>query len=271
MTVQDQDETISGKTVLITGASSGFGLEFAKIFADDDFDLILTAKYADELAQAAKQIKATYKVNVIYKAFDLAVPGNTKKLFDWTKGKKKTVTYLVNNAGLGLYGKFADHDLKDEQELLNVNVNALSELCHYYIPGMIKNKGGRILNVASIAGLQPGPTFATYFASKAYVLLFSEALYYEYKSSNISITALCPGIADTNFFKRANMRKDSRMFQVYLMDPEIVAQSGYKAMMAGKRMVIPGYRNKGSVIGYRFLPRSVVTKLTHKLIDKAAK
>jgi short-subunit dehydrogenase len=131
---------------------------------------------------------------------------------------------------------------------------------------MVKAGGGKILNISSIAGFQAGPYYATYFASKSYVLLFSEALYYEYAPDNITVTALCPGVARTDFFKRANMREDSRLLQSNLMEAEVVARAGYKGLMNNKRVVIPGVRNKVAGLGYRILPRSVINRITRNLI-----
>jgi short-subunit dehydrogenase len=136
---------------------------------------------------------------------------------------------------------------------------------------MVKQKSGKILNISSIAGLQAGPYYATYFASKAYVLLFTEALQIEYASDNINITALCPGVSKTSFFENANMRQDSKMFKFYLMNPNKVALAGYKGLNNNKKVVIPGFRNKIVSIGYRIMPRSIINRITKNLILKAAK
>lgn len=143
-------------------------------------------------------------------------------------------------------------------------------MCYLYIPKMIKNGGGKILNIASIAGFQAGPYYATYFASKGYVLLFSEALYYEYAGDNIQITTLCPGVAQTGFFKRANMRENSFLLQSYFMSPKRVARAGYKGLMSGKSVIVPGNRNKFVALGYRVLPRKVINVITRKVIQTAA-
>jgi short-subunit dehydrogenase len=258
------------KVVLITGASSGFGLEFGHLFAAAGYDLVLTAKPPAKLAALSKQLSNTYGVKVWHHCFDLALPGASQKLYQWVKKEALPVSILVNNAGLGLYGRYASHKLEQERELINVNVNALSELCHLFIPGMIKQGGGKILNVASIAGFQAGPFYATYFASKGYVMLFSEALYYEYASDNITVTALCPGVSPTNFFKTAGMRQDSRLLQAYFMSPKQVATAGYKGLMNNKRLVIPGYRNKFVSLGYRVFPRAVIARIARRLISSAA-
>lgn len=255
---------------LITGASSGFGLEFAKLCAQDGYDLALTARPNSELADVVKKLQAQYSIKIWQTELDLSVPGAATKLFEWTKKEGLNISVLINNAGIGLYGRFTDHTLEQEQELINLDVNALSELCHLYIPEMQKGGGGKILNVASIAGLQAGPRYATYFASKGYVLLFSEALFYEYAPDNITVTALCPGVARTKFFKRAAMREDSKILQSYFMEPSRVAAIGYRAMQQGKRMIVAGKRNKFVALGYRVLPRSVINRIAQKLVLSAA-
>jgi short-subunit dehydrogenase len=260
----------SNRVALVTGASSGFGKEFAELFAKDGYDLMLTAKNSNDLITLKNMLQKKYGIRVWQKSIDLSVPGNPQRLYEWTNKQKLKISILVNNAGIGLYGKFTDHLLSDEQELINLNIVALSELCYLYLTDMLSQDYGKILNISSIAGFQAGPFYATYFASKAYVLLFSEALQAEYESKNIVITQLCPGVSSTGFFKRANMKTNSRLMQSNLMDPKIVARAGYEGLMSGKKMVIPGYRNKLVSIGYRILPRSVITRVTKKMILKAA-
>jgi short-subunit dehydrogenase len=261
---------LQSNIALITGASSGFGIEFSKLFASDGYDLIITGKPGSDTKAVADRITKEYGVRVWFKEFDLSKSEAPKQLYDWIKSEKLRVSVLVNNAGIGLYGRFTEHSINDEKELINLNVTALSELCHLFIPDMIKAGRGKILNVASIAGFQAGPFYATYFASKSYVLLFSEALYYEYASKNIVVTVLCPGVARTKFFKRANMRENSKLLQFYMMEAEAVTKSGYRGLMNNKRLVIPGTRNKVVGLGYRILPRSVINKITKDLIRSAA-
>lgn len=262
--------TKSSKVALITGASSGFGLEFAKLCAADGYDLVLTARPNSRLSGVVKQLEKDYKVRIWQTELDLSAQNASQKLYDWVKKQNLAISILINNAGIGIYGKFTDHSLAQERELLNLNMVALSELCHLSIPDMQRGGGGKILNIASIAGLQAGPRYATYFASKGYVLLFSEALYYEYAKDGITVTALCPGVARTEFFKRAVMREDSRILQSYLMDAARVARIGYRAMQKGKRMVVAGKRNKFVALGYRVLPRSVIARIAQRLIIAAA-
>src|SRR5665213_4535057 len=151
---------MSQQAVLITGASSGFGLEFARLFAKDGNNLVITAKLPGSLTTIAKELRETYGVEVASIELDLALPNASEKLFKWIENQDISITTLVNNAGLGLYGLYASHPLEKEKEVIAVNVNALSELCHLFIPSMIKQGGGKILNIASIAGFQPGPLYA---------------------------------------------------------------------------------------------------------------
>ena len=258
------------KTALITGASAGFGYEFAKLFAQDGYNLVLTALHGEKLTRVAKKLSKQYGVGVVCTELDLSLPGAASKLHKWVSKQNISVDFLVNNAGIGLYGRFTDHTLAQEQGLIQLNVNALAELCHLFIPDMVKAGGGKILNVASIAAFQAGPYYASYFASKAFVLLLSEALYYEYAPDNVTVTAVCPGVSRTGFFKRAGMREDSRMLQGYFMEAPDVAAAGYRAMMKGKRIVIPGNRNRFVALGYRLFPRGVINRITRQLVSSSA-
>ncbi len=258
------------KTALITGASSGFGYELARLFAKDGYNLVLVSLHNEKLKDVAKEMTETYDVHVDYTECDLSVPGSAQQLYDWTKKRKLTVDCLVNNAGIGIYGRFIDHELSKEQALMQLNMNTLAELCHLYIADMVKQGDGKVLNVASIAAFEAGPFYATYFASKAFVLLLSEALYYEYVDRGVTVTAVCPGVSRTGFFKQAGMRDDSKLLQSYMMTAEQVAKIGYSAMQAGKRMVVPGTRNKFVALGYRVFPRSILNRITYRLVHRTA-
>lgn len=260
---------MSKQTALITGASGGFGTEFAKLFAADGYDLVLTSLAGGNLAKLGRQIEKDFKVTVHSTEMDLSKPGASKKLYNWTKNQNIHIDALVNNAGIGIYGRYGENSFDDEQETINLNVVALSELCHLYINDMVAFGGGEILNVASIAGLQAGPMYSSYFASKGYVLLFSEALHEEYADKNVVVTALCPGVSPTKFFERAGMREDSNLLQTYFMSPQQVAKAGYIGLKNHKTVVVPGLRNKFVTIGYRIFPRKVITKITKKIIQTA--
>lgn len=261
----------SEKTVLITGASSGFGLEFAKIFAREQYDVILISRPRGVLKKIAKDLSTSYGVSAhVYEA-DLSIPGAADKLHGWVKKEGLTVDCLINNVGIGIYGKFVENSLDRERELIQLNITLLTELCHIFIPEMIKRGGGHVLNIASIAAFQPGPYYATYFASKAYVLLFSEALAVEYEKDNVVISALCPGPASTRFFEKARMSQDSMILKSSLEDPKVVAEAGYEGLMKGKQIIIPGLKNKVISSGYRILSRRAMVKITQKIIENAAR
>ncbi len=261
----------NGKIALITGASSGFGLEFARLFAKDGYNIIITARPGTELESIAKKIRDQYHIQVYPHNIDLSGHMAAQKLYQWVKCQEFHVNCLINNAGIGNFGRFAENSLEREHELLELNIVSLAELCHQFIPDMIAAGGGKILNVASIAAFQPGPYYATYFASKAFVLLFSEALALEYAKDNIIVTALCPGVSRTNFFKRARMTETSPMLQLHLKNADFVAKIGYRGLMKGSRIVIPGLRNKLIAKSYRILPRSTLAHMTKKLVEIASK
>lgn len=261
----------NNKIALITGASSGFGLEFAHLFARDGYNLIITARPDTKLESTAKKIREEYHIQVYPYNIDLSGHMAAQKLYQWVKQQKLRVNCLINNAGIGNFGRFAENSLEREHELLELNIVSLAELCHQFIPDMIAAGGGKILNVASIAAFQPGAYYATYFASKAFVLLFSEALALEYAKDNITVTALCPGVSRTNFFKRARMAETSSMLQLHLKTADFVAKAGYQGLMKGSRIVIPGFRNKLISKSYRILPRSMLAHITKKMVEIASR
>jgi short-subunit dehydrogenase len=259
------------KVALITGASSGFGHEFAKLFAKDKHNLLLVALPNDNLPRVAEELRAEFGVAVHTLELDLTAltAGETIQTFIEREGLQ--VTHLVNNAGMGIYGKFANVALKTQRVLLELNMGILTELCHRLIPHMIANGGGRILNVASMAAFQPGPYYATYYASKGYVLLLSEALREEYARDGIVISTLCPGPSPTNFFKEHPKVATSWLMKLYMLPPARIAQMGYRGLMRGQNLIIPGLVFKFIPFGARFVPRVVVTKLSARLVGVAAK
>ncbi len=259
------------KVALITGASSGFGLEFARLFAADGCNLVITARPGTDMDKTSSELRKEYGVEVTAINIDLSQTNAAKRLYDTVKEKGIRVDYLINNAGIGNFGRFADNSFEREHELLEMNVVALAELCHHYLPDMVKAGGGKILNVASIAAFQPGAYYATYFSTKAFVLLFSEALALEYKKDNITVTALCPGVSRTEFFKRAGMPESSWLLKSNLGNARPVALAGYKGMMKGKRMVTPGLRNKLVSKSYRWLPRKAIASITKKMVEIAGR
>jgi len=248
------------KTVLITGASSGFGYEFVKLFVKDNYNLILVARNLEKLEEIKKEF-ASVKITVIQK--DLTQPNSVKELYNKIKEKGLNIDVLVNNAGFGLLGQFDKLDVDRQINMIQLNVSALTELTHYVLQEMKQRNCGKILNVASTAAFQPGPLMAVYYATKAYVLSFSEALVEELKRTGITVTTLCPGASKTNFGKVASVEK-TKMFS-NAMDARIVTQLGYNALIKGQRVIITGTLNKIGVYATKFLPRSLTAKIAKSI------
>ncbi len=242
------------RTALVTGASHGIGFEFCRLFARDGYDVVMVARSAESMEQAAETMRQNFGVRVHVMPKDLSVPGAAQSLFADVESKGLTIDALVNDAGFGLFGTFAETDLQREVQMIQVNMTTLTELTKLCLPGMIARKSGRILNVASTAAFQPGPLMAVYYATKAYVLSFSEAVGYELKGTGVTVTALCPGPTKSAFQAEAKMTK-SRLFQGRVMDAETVAEAGYRGLMRGRSIVIPGARNRTLAFLTRFTPR----------------
>src|SRR5579859_2735522 len=226
------------QTALITGASFGIGAEFARIFAREGYSLVLVARSADKLRQLASELEKAHRTRSLILAVDLTEPGAPAYVLDQTTRAGTQVDVLVNNAGFGQYGPFADSELEECLRQIQLNVTTLTHLTRLYLPAMIeraKNEKttGRILNVASTAAFLPGPLMAVYFATKAYVLSFSEALANELAGTGITVTCLCPGATATEFHKRAKAT-GQRLLKFGSMDAHTVAEDGYRALMAGK-------------------------------------
>jgi short-subunit dehydrogenase len=224
---------------LITGASAGIGRELARCCAADGFNLILVARNQPSLVALANELTAAHGIDVQVLVRDLATSGAAAGIFEAVRDK--SVSILINNAGFGLYGPFARNDPRTQTELMQVNMAALVELTHHFVQPMLVRRQGRILNVASLAAFQPGPTVNLYYASKAFVYSFSYALAAELDGSGVTVTTLCPGTTQTDFFARAGMRVARGWL---MMDARTVAKLGYRGLMRGRRVVIPGFFNK---------------------------
>lgn len=248
---------------LITGASSGIGLDLARLMAPD-FDLIITARNQARLEEIAQELQAKHGNRVHAIAGDLARPETPFDLWTEITRRGLRVDALINNAGFGAYGEFKDTNLEVELQMIQVNITALTHLTKLALPGMLERKQGRILNVASTAGLQPGPFMAVYYATKAYVISFSEAIANELKGTGITVTCLCPGATATEFATRADMEK-SRLFKLGRMRSDDVARKGYHAMLKGRTLVITGVKNWALAQSVRFSPRKLVTAITGSL------
>jgi len=247
----------ASRTALVTGASSGIGLELARLFAADGVNLVLVARSAGRLQQLASEFS---QVNVHVVAKDLSQPHAPQSVFAELSQRSISVDYLINNAGFGAYGKFADLRLDQQLEMVQLNVTALVHLTHLFLPQMIARRSGRIMNVASTAAFQPGPLMAVYYATKAFVLSFSEAIANELSGTGVTVTCFCPGATRTEFAKRADM-ENSRLFRLAAMDVKPVSLAGYRGMMAGKTLVIPGVRNKLMAQSVRLGPRKIVAAI----------
>src|SRR5476651_2165747 len=198
---------VNNETVLITGASSGIGLELAKCFAADGCRLILVARNREAMEKLAEEFRLKNKIEVIVLPADLSLPETPKRIFEKLSAQKISVDVLVNNAGFGTHGSFLETSLPRQLEMLQVNIAALTELTGLFLPGMIERKRGGILNVGSVAGFLPGPNMAVYFASKAFVLSFTEALSEELGGTGVNVSVFCPGATETNFSQVARGRK----------------------------------------------------------------
>jgi short-subunit dehydrogenase len=224
------------KLALITGASSGIGKELARIHASKNGDLILVARRSDELETLKKELEEKHAIKVWIFVKDLTSKNAAKEVYEFTKSNQLEVDYLFNNAGFGGHGFFVDRPIDKDLEMIDLNVSSLVELSHLFLQDMKKRKSGKILNTASTAGFLPGPLQATYFATKAFVVSFSEALAHELKPHNISVTALCPGPVKTEFEKTAGMT-GGNLFEK-AASAKSTAEKGYRAMEKGKVICI---------------------------------
>jgi len=260
---------VASTTVLITGASGGIGYELAKLFARDHHNLVLVARSADKLAQVATELQ-THGVTVKTIALDLAEPLAPRFLFDQLQRENIAGDILVNNAGFGAFGEFVQMTEEEILGQLHLNITALTQLTRLFLPAMISRHSGRIMNVASTAAFQPGPLMAVYYATKAYVLSFSEAIANELLGSGVTVTCFCPGATHTGFAKRAGT-ENSRLFkQLGAMSAEKVALDGYRAVMQGRSVAISGAHNWVVAQSTRFAPRKMVTAISRWVAEKVS-
>lgn len=254
---------------LITGASSGIGLELARTFARHSHPLILTARVGSELEPIAEELRERHNITVECIGRDLRDPGAAREIYDATEGSGRQVDILVNDAGLGYRGKFWEIPLEQLTETVEVNVLALLRLTRVFLPGMVRRGSGRLLNVASVAGFEPGPLLAVYHATKAFVLSLSQALSVELDGSRVGVTTLCPGPTDTDFFPKAGMVETKAFQKAHVMSPQEVAQGGYEALMRGDPLYVAGGLNKAMVFKRRFLTLRGQAKSNRKLYETA--
>ena len=246
---------------LITGASEGIGCELAKCFARERHDLVLVARSREKLERLAAELSASSGIRVATVVQDLSVEEGARRVFDEVGRRGIAVEFLVNNAAVGTYGLFAESDLERELAMMRLNMNSLTALTRLFLPQMLERRSGRILNVASTAAFQPGPLMAVYYASKAYVVSFTEALANELQGSGVTASVLCPGPTRSRFEERAGMGA-SRLFRLPgLMEASDVAESAYRELMKGKTTIIPGLRNKILAFSVRLGPRKLLPSI----------
>lgn len=249
---------------LITGATSGIGLELAKLFAQNKSNLILAARNEEQLTSTAETLKLE-GVDVVTISTDLFVSGNAQEVYQQVKSLSLQVDVLVNDAGQGVYGKFIENDLERELDIIQLNISSLITLTKLFAKEMVSRGSGKILNVASVAGKAPGPYQAVYHGTKAFVHSFSEGIRNELKDTGVSVTSLLPGPTDTDFFNKADMEKAKIVQEGELADPATVAKDGYEALLAGKDMVVSGFKNKVQVALGNITPDSVQAAQMEKI------
>lgn len=256
------------KTVLITGASSGIGLELAKIFARESYDLIITARREDRLLELKKELQTKYNTQVWVISGDLAESNTVDDIFSFVTEQKIDINALINNAGVGDYGMFIDSDWQRQNTMIQLNITALTKLTHLFLPMLSKQDRAYVMNIASNAAFQPGPLMSVYYASKHYVLAFSEAIANELNGTGITVTTLCPGPTHSEFVEKANMQKSKLFDRFPVPDSKEVAEYGYKAMIKGKRVAVHGLPNKisSSIVG--LFPRNLVTAVVRKIQER---
>ncbi|TWO33274.1 SDR family oxidoreductase [Seonamhaeicola sediminis] len=256
---------IKYKTALVTGAASGLGFEFSLLLAKDGYNLVLVDIDNLQLNKTKRQIESKYPVVIKTLVKDLSRHNVAEEIF---KELDTTVDVLINNAGFGLFGHFTSTNWQLESKMLNLHVNTTTQLTKLALSPMARHGCGRILNVASLAAFQPGPLMAIYYASKAYILSFSQAIANELKGSGVTVTVLCPGQTKTGFQKEVSVSSTPNKININIADARTVAQYGYTAMMEGKTIAVPGYLNKFIAFVSRFVPRDIATSIVRKIQEK---
>jgi uncharacterized protein len=257
----------ASRTALITGASAGIGRELAKLFAQDHYNLILVARNGARLTQLADELQQQFGITAKAFPLDLSSSAAPQFLFDQLARENISVDILVNNAGYGKLGAFSDVPYEESAGQIDLNITALTHLAKLFLALMLERKSGKILNVASTAGFQPGPLMAVYYATKAYVISFSEAIANELQGTGVTITCLCPGATDTEFQTRAGTEQTALFRRMRPMDAATVARDGYRALMKGKPLVISGFRNRLLTQSLRVGPRRLVTAISRKILE----
>ncbi|NBB77538.1 MAG: SDR family NAD(P)-dependent oxidoreductase [Bacteroidetes bacterium] len=252
-------------TALITGASSGIGMELARIFAREGHNLLLTARREERLKELKETLEAEFEIEAAIFPCDLSEPEAPQALFDFCDKNKFAINTLVNNAGIGDFGPFTESDWNKQAVMIDLNMRALTHLTHLFLPMLIHQKRAFIMNVASTAAFQPGPLMSVYYATKHYVLAFGEAIAEELKKTGVSVTTLCPGPTKSEFQKTAGMEKSGLFKKFAVATSGEVAEYGYRAMMNGKRIAVYGVLNKISAASVQLLPSRLVTPMVKRI------
>lgn len=244
---------------LVTGATSGIGLELALNFARDHINLVLVARTEEKLLEIREKIEKVYDVKVVTITKDLTDEKAPMEIYNELKERRIRVDFLINNAGFGSFGRLKDTDLETEKDLVKLNVLSLLQMNKLFVPGMAERHFGYVMNVASLAAFMPGPVMANYYASKAYVLSLSEAMHEELRKEGVKVSALCPGPVKTGFQERAKMQKTDSA-KAFIMEAKKVADIGYLGLWRGKAIVVPGAFEKAVPILTKIFPRFLIRK-----------
>lgn len=258
------------KTALITGTTSGIGYALSKVLAREGFNLVLVSRNEEKLKKQKELLKKDYNVEVYTIIKELSISNAAKAIFLDVSNKKIHVDILVNNAGFNECGEFKNTCIEKELEMLQVHILFLTQLTKLFLPGMIKNKYGKILNIGSTGSFAPCPLDAVYCASKAYVLSFSNAIRAELKDTQVGISTLCPGATATEFARKANIDQ-TMLFKYFVMNPQVVAEIAYKGLMQNKKIIIPGVFNKLLVASMPITPTIILDKLSMLLLKRDKK
>ncbi len=256
----------NNKTALVTGAASGLGFEFSKLLAKDNYNLILVDINEEALGKVSSYIQKKYKAKAEILTKDLSQADVSMKVLEFVKDRP--IDVLINNAGFGLFGPFSQTDWCREADMLNLHIITTTQMTKLFLKGMLRRGSGCILNISSLAAFEPGPLMSIYYASKAYILSFSEAIANELKGSGVTVTTLCPGPTKTQFQEVVANSSSENKIKVNMASAELVARMGYRAMLAGKVVAIPGLINKILAFLPRLIPRDKVTAIVRKIQEK---
>lgn len=251
------------RTALITGASGGIGAELAKLFAADGINVVLVARSREKLSALKTELESAYSIQATVLTADLAEPHSARMVYDECTAQGISVDALVCNAGFGDWGLFSERPLAKLSAMLQLNMVTLTELVHLFLPAMLSRGSGRVLNVASVASFMPGAKMAVYYASKAYVRSFSEALAVETRGRGVTVTVLCPGPVQTDFWNRAEASASSIFSHIMFASSRYIAKKGYRAMQKGRVRCVPGFMTQVCVCAAKFLPSAWVRRLVY--------